>query len=175
MLCLEVDRTAKKASAPKNTDKPTNKGAMTLDFGTANAKQALFFASRTLYTGYGGARGGGKSWAVRAKAVGGAITYPGIRILIIRRTYPELQQNHIEPIIKMVPSAIGSYNGSLRTMYFTNGSYIKFGHGQSTTAIETEYQGKRLPLRAAMLVAQSRKKAGRLKRESAMLIRGEGR
>ena len=42
----------------------------------------------------------------------------------------------------MVPSAIGSYNGSLRTMYFTNGSYIKFGHGQSTTAIETEYQGQ---------------------------------
>lgn len=115
---------------------------MKMDLGTANEKQALFFQSHCLYTCYGGARGGGKSWAIRAKAVGGACTWPGIRILIIRRTYPELQQNHIEPIIKMVPQAIGSYNGSLRTMYFTNGSFIKFGHAQSTTAIETEYQGQ---------------------------------
>lgn len=152
MLYLEVNSTAKKASAPKNTEKPTSKGSLSLNFGTANEKQALFFQSHCLYTCYGGARGGGKSWAIRAKAVGGACTWPGIRILIIRRTYPELQQNHIEPIIKMVPPAIGSYNGSLRTMYFTNGSYIKFGHAQSTTAIETEYQGKLLPLQAAMLV-----------------------
>lgn len=115
---------------------------MKLDLGTANEKQVQFFESRCLYTCYGGARGGGKSWAIRAKAVGGAIRWPGIRILIIRRTYPELQQNHIEPIIKMVPQTIGSYNGSLRTMYFTNGSFIKFGHAQSTTAIETEYQGQ---------------------------------
>lgn len=102
----------------------------------------MFFESKALYTCYGGARGGGKSWAIRAKAVGGAVTWPGIRILIIRRTYPELQQNHIEPIIKMVPQTVGSYNGSLRTMYFSNGSFIKFGHAQSMTAIETEYQGQ---------------------------------
>lgn len=50
--------------------------------------------------------------------------------------------NHIEPIIKLVPQELGSYNGSLRTMYFTNGSFIKFGHGQSAMAIETEYQGQ---------------------------------
>lgn len=123
-----------------------------MDLGSVNPKQALFFQSRSLYTCYGGARGGGKSWAIRAKAVGGAITWPGIRILIIRRTYPELQQNHIEPIIKMVPQTVGSYNGSLRTMYFTNGSFIKFGHAQSMTAIETEYQGKPLPLQVATLV-----------------------
>lgn len=113
-----------------------------MDLGSVNPKQALFFQSRSLYTCYGGARGGGKSWAIRAKAVGGAITWPGIRILIIRRTYPELQQNHIEPIIKMVPQTVGSYNGSLRTMYFTNGSIIKFGHAQSFDAIDTEYRGQ---------------------------------
>ena len=133
---------AKKASAPKNTDRADKSGGLKLDLGTVNPKQALFFESKALYTCYGGARGGGKSWAIRAKAVGGAITWPGIRILIIRRTYPELQQNHIEPIIKMVPQTIGAYNGSLRTMYFTNGSFIKFGHAQSMTAIETEYQGQ---------------------------------
>jgi phage terminase large subunit len=133
---------AKKASAPKNTEKAGRQGDIAINIGTANAKQAEFFQSRCLYTCYGGARGGGKSWAIRAKAVGGAVTWPGIRILIIRRTYPELQQNHIEPIIKMVPQTVGAYNGSLRTMYFTNGSFIKFGHAQSMSAIETEYQGQ---------------------------------
>ena len=111
-------------------------------FGKANPKQAQFFASRTLYTAYGGARGGGKSWAVRVKAVGGALAYPGIKILLLRRTYPELQQNHITPIIKMVPQTLAAYNGSQRAMYFKNGSTIKFGHAQSAVGIETEYQGQ---------------------------------
>jgi phage terminase large subunit len=101
----------------------------------------LFVDSRTLYTAYGGARGGGKTHAVRYKAVGGAIRYEGIRILIIRRTYPELQQNHIEPIQKMVPQQLAKYNGTLHTMYFWNGSTINFGH-YSGIASETEYQGQ---------------------------------
>ena len=58
------------------------------DPGEANPKQKLFFASRKLYTGYGGAKGGGKTWAVRTKALLGAYNYPGIRILVMRRTYP---------------------------------------------------------------------------------------
>ena len=32
-------------------------------------KQMLFLRDRHKYIGYGGARGGGKSWAVRVKAV----------------------------------------------------------------------------------------------------------
>ena len=82
--------------------KATNKSQFEWNPGTANPKQKLFFESRTLYTAYGGARGGGKTWAVRTKAVGGAFRYPGIKILILRKTYPELQANHIEPILKMV-------------------------------------------------------------------------
>ena len=33
-----------------------------------NARQRAFFASEALHTMYGGARGGGKSWAARRKA-----------------------------------------------------------------------------------------------------------
>ena len=72
------------------------------DPGEANPKQKLFFASRKLYTAYGGAKGGGKTWAVRTKALLGAYNYAGIRILILRRTYPELQSNHIEPMLRMI-------------------------------------------------------------------------
>lgn len=68
------------------------------DPGEANEKQRLFYLSRTAYTAYGGAKGGGKTHAVRIKAVGGSIANEGIRILIMRRTYPELEENHIRPI-----------------------------------------------------------------------------
>ena len=37
--------------------------------------------------------------------LGGALRWPGIRILILRRTYPELRGNHIEPVRAMVPRA----------------------------------------------------------------------
>jgi phage terminase large subunit len=112
-----------------------------IDLGAANPKQALFYRSRALYTAYGGAKGGGKTHAVRVKAAGGAARYPGIRILIVRRTYAELQQNHIEPLVRLVPSGAARYSGEHHTMYFANGSVIKFGHFGSATA-EREYQGQ---------------------------------
>jgi phage terminase large subunit len=47
------------------------------------------------YVCYGGARGGGKSHVMRIMAIYGAIQYPGIKILMIRRQYPELEGNLI--------------------------------------------------------------------------------
>ncbi|MCL1829384.1 MAG: phage terminase large subunit [Oscillospiraceae bacterium] len=120
--------------------KNAEKGVL-LDFGEANPKQRLFYESRALYTAYGGARGGGKSHAVRVKAVGGALRWPGIKILILRRTYPELQGNHIEPIKTMIPRTLAVYNGTLRVMHFVNGSTIRFGHFRNSSS-ETEYQGQ---------------------------------
>ena len=111
-----------------------------IDFGEANPKQAQFFMSRKLYTAYGGAKGGGKTWAVRTKAVGGALMHNGIKILIMRRTYPELQENHISPILKMVPPEVASYNATTHVMTFINGSTIKFGHWQGEES-ENEYNG----------------------------------
>ena len=58
-------------------------------------KQVQFFKARTKHIGFGGARGGGKSWAIRAKSKMLGFRYPGIKILIVRRTYPELINNHI--------------------------------------------------------------------------------
>ena len=109
--------------------------------GNANPKQKQFFASRKLFTGYGGAKGGGKTWAVRTKALLGAYNYPGIRILIMRKTYPELQSNHIEPMLKMIIPAIASYNGALHSIYFQNGSLIHFGHWSGESS-ELEYNGQ---------------------------------
>ena len=45
---------------------------LTLELDKPNQKQESFLLSKTKYTAYGGARGGGKSWAIRTKAVLGA-------------------------------------------------------------------------------------------------------
>ena len=110
-----------------------------MDLGTLNPKQKQFCQSRSRYTAYGGARGGGKTHVLLRKAAGGALTYPGIKILIVRREYPELEQNIILPMQKLIPSEVGSYNGSMRMMFFCNGSIIKFGHYGAGD--DQEYQG----------------------------------
>lgn len=108
--------------------------------GTVNPKQRLFLESRTLYTCYGGAKGGGKTHILRIKAVGGALTNPGIKILIMRKTYKDLERNHIQPLLGMVPRGLYSYNNTSHLMQFENGSSIEFGHWQGE-ASEQEYNG----------------------------------
>ncbi|MDR0813974.1 MAG: phage terminase large subunit [Oscillospiraceae bacterium] len=120
---------------------PRPKQTFLVDLGRANPKQEQLYKSRRLFIAYGGAKGGGKTHAVRVKAILGAARYSGIRILIVRRCYPELQQNHIEPLLRMLPRELARYNGSLHTLRFANGSLIKFGHFQNSSA-EREYQGQ---------------------------------
>ena len=124
----------------KTVQKSQQKKDVVWDAGEANPKQLLFYQSRSTYTAYGGAKGGGKTHAVRIKAVGGAIANPGIKILIMRRTYPELEENHIRPVVKMVPRELASYNATTHLMTFRNGSTIKFGHWGGD-ASEDEYNG----------------------------------
>ena len=95
-------------------------------------KQCAFLEARHKYVGYGGARGGGKSWAVRIKAVLLCLKYPGIKVMIVRKTYPELQENHIVPLCELLhcygeeEERIASYNDSKKHIKFPNGSRILF-------------------------------------------------
>ena len=58
----------------------------TANMGAPNSEpQWEFFLSTAKYTCYGGARGGGKSWAIVRKAAMGAYNYPGIQIIMLRR------------------------------------------------------------------------------------------
>lgn len=116
----------------------------TVNLGRPNSEpQWKFFKSRKLYTCYGGARGGGKSWAVRVKAVGGALKWPGIKILIIRRTYRDMENSLITPLVKLLPQEAARYNSTMNMVYFANGSTIKFGHLPNYGAtVEGEYQGQ---------------------------------
>ena len=111
----------------------------TLVIDPPSEKQKLFLKADTKYIAFGGARGGGKSWAVRTKAKLLALYYPSIKILIIRRTYPELINNHINILIPEL-NGIARYNKSEKVFNFENGSIIKMGYC-SNDADLLQYQG----------------------------------
>src|SRR5574344_892335 len=102
-------------------------GTVNIDMGDLNPKQKLFCQARSRYVGYGGARGGGKTYVLMRKSFGGALAYPNLRILIVRREYPELEQSIILPMRRMIPQEIASYNATMHMFFFVNGSTIKFG------------------------------------------------
>ena len=92
-----------------------------------NEKQKLFLTAKAKHIGFGGARGGGKSWSVRTKSKLLCMHYPGIRCLIVRRTYPELMNNHIR-ILRGELLGIAQYNDKEKILSFANGSAIHFAY-----------------------------------------------
>ncbi len=117
--------------------------AKTINFDAPQPKQQAFFDARTRYVCYGGARGGGKSWCVRHKAVFMALKWNGIRILILRRTFPELRENHILPLRAMLApmGKAAQYRAADKTFEFRNGSRIVFGYCASEGDVD-QYQGQ---------------------------------
>lgn len=93
-----------------------------------NPRQILAFQETHKYIGFGGARGGGKSWFVRWKAILLCQNYPGIKVTIVRKTFPELRENHIEPLLSLIPRGMATYNDSKKIFRFRNGSRIIFRH-----------------------------------------------
>ena len=53
-----------------------------LNIPDPSEKQCLFIQDQHKYIAYGGARGDGKSWAVRVKAALLCLNYPGIKVMI---------------------------------------------------------------------------------------------
>ena len=82
-------------------------------------RQQVMLRATTKHIAFGGARGGGKSWAVRTKAKLLALRYPGIKQLIVRRSYPELMNNHIA-ILRTELLGIARYNDKDKILTFDN-------------------------------------------------------
>ena len=102
-------------------------------------KQEQFLLADTKFVGFGGARGGGKSWAVRTKAKLLCVEYPGIKVLIVRCTYPELLNNHINPL-RAELNGVAKYNSTEKMFRFPSGSSIKFGYCNADKDLG-QYQG----------------------------------
>ena len=105
-----------------------------------NPKQIQFFKATARHIAYGGSRGGGKSWAARRKAVSLAINYDGLKILLMRRTFPELRENHILPLRAQL-YGYAKYKESDKSFEFPNGSRIKLGYCDNEADVY-QYQGQ---------------------------------
>lgn len=101
--------------------------------------QLKFMQAKTKYVAFGGARGGGKSWSVRHKAGLMALRFPGIKIMIVRRTYPELRANHIIQMRDQFAD-IATYREVSKELTFPNGSVIMFRYAQNEGDM-TKFQG----------------------------------
>ena len=112
---------------------------MKLTFPEPNARQRLFMEDRHKYVAFGGARGGGKSWAVRVKALLLSYRFPGIKIGIVRRTYPELKANHIDPL-RSILGPLARYRDTDHEFIFPNGSRITLRQTQTEKDL-TKFQG----------------------------------
>ena len=119
---------------------PGNPAGGAFKFPAPSETQWRFLTDRHKYVAFGGARGGGKSWAVRVKAALLCLRYPGIKVMIVRRTYPELLANHIRPMRAMLPPWCARYNDSRKECAFPGGSLILFRYCAREGDME-RYQG----------------------------------
>lgn len=111
-----------------------------IDISTMNPKQARFFKSDKRFIGYGGARGGGKSWAIDRKASLLACYYGGIKILLLRRTYKDLERNHVRTL-KPILKGLADYSEQKKCFTFPNGSILELGYCASESDV-LQYQGQ---------------------------------
>lgn len=103
-----------------------------------NARQHLFWLSPEKFICYGGAKGGGKSWAIRTKQILRRWKYPNSKGLLLRRTYPQLFRTHVMKIKEEWPML--KYNDQKHTFTFPNGSYLELGSANTEGDI-LDYQG----------------------------------
>ncbi|MEI6851204.1 MAG: terminase family protein [Bacteroidota bacterium] len=79
---------------------------------------------------YGGAAGGGKSFALRWHGHKECLKNEGIRILLIRGSYPELERTHLSKIPFDLPDKVATWNEKKKRLTYCNGSVFEFGYGE---------------------------------------------
>ncbi|MBQ9544094.1 MAG: phage terminase large subunit [Clostridia bacterium] len=112
---------------------------MELRFDAPSERQKDFLLGRHRFVAFGGARGGGKSWAVRTKAKLLCLKFAGIKVCIIRKTYPELKANHIDALTAELKDA-AKYRAADREFLFFNSSRLALRSCRADSEL-TKFQG----------------------------------
>lgn len=112
-------------------------------------RQDEFHLSEAPNVLFGGAAGGGKSHCLRWDAYMRCFSQPGYRALLLRRTYPELADTHIERVVqdvalfKSLGLNVEFVKSEFKLRFLDNGSVLQFGHCEDDTTISkylsTEY------------------------------------
>lgn len=108
-------------------------------------KQAALHASPANEVLYGGAAGPGKSHALRMEGLHWCLRIPGLRAYLFRRTFPELEQNHILPSQAHFPMGVGTFKAQAKRWDFVNGSRLFFASCQYEQDV-FRYQGAEIHL-----------------------------
>lgn len=115
-------------------------------------KQGMALRSKATEILFGGAAGGGKSFALRLMAIIFAFSIAGIQIYLFRRTFPGLLKNHMEgesafPALLMpwVQTKALKINWTAMKIRFGNGSLIHLCHCQHEKDVYN-YQGAEIHL-----------------------------
>lgn len=108
-------------------------------------KQRLFDAALERHKAvfFGGAKGGGKSKGLRSLMLKRRFQFPGTTGAIFRKTYQELEANHIRPLFKDYPELRKFYNASQRVLTLPNQSTMEFNHCNSYRDLDL-YQGREM-------------------------------
>lgn len=109
-------------------------------YDVVHPKQRLFMNSTAKYRLFGGAAGGGKSHAMRMEVVKQCLSAPGVRGIVLRRTFPEIEENMINPLLQELHPSMYEYNATKHILTFYNGSTIRFGYCRSKKDI-LQYHG----------------------------------
>lgn len=80
---------------------------------------------------YGGAAKGGKSHSLRNTMHYFGLQYETLRMLLIRNTLGQLEENHIERLPYDLPDEWYTYNGQKYTCKYCTGSQLRFAYGQT--------------------------------------------
>jgi hypothetical protein len=125
--------------APENTD--TDPAAKRFLSYAPFAKQCDFHKSPAKYRLFGGAAGPGKSMALLMEAVVQANDNMGSNTLLLRRTFPELEQSLLLYFRKEIPRELyASFNDSKHVVTWLNGSTTRFGYCAAENDVY-QYQG----------------------------------
>jgi hypothetical protein len=96
-----------------------------------------------VYILIGGAAGGSKSKGVREIAHELSMTRPQFRVLLLRRTYAQLEENHLRDVELEAPEMGAQFVPSAKLVRYPNGSTLRFGHcetvGDAANYLSSEY------------------------------------
>ena len=106
-------------------------------------KQKLFKESLDQFqiTGYGGAKGGGKSKGLRDIFLLRRFEYPRSHGAIFRKSYPDLEANHIRPLFEDFPALKEYWNDQKKIITLPNGSKLQFCYCSNEADVES-HQGR---------------------------------